>query len=76
MEIIIMKINDLKNIFMEKFENPSDNEVYDSHEGGFSTNNMIDTEDAVNEVFRSLSDEEKKSLIEELNKEAFKWVKK
>lgn len=72
-------IQKLKDIFYSKFENPDNSEPFDTHEGGFlNDDKFVYTERAVQEAFQTepLSDKEYSELVDNLNKESFKWVKR
>ena len=71
-----MNLAQLKEDFLERFESPNEHEPYDSLEGGFYNSTLIDTEDAVTEVFTGLSEEMRKELISDLNKISSSWVRK
>ena len=71
-----MNISQLKEEFMNHFECPDSQEPYESHEGGFYNSKLIDTEDAVAEVFTDLSESELKLLIDELNTISTGWSRK
>lgn len=71
-----MNLEELKGIFLERFESPNEHEPYDSHEGGFYTSKLIDTEDAVAEIFFDLSDDVRNTLIGLLNEISTVWVKR
>lgn len=71
-----MNLAQLKEEFLEHFESPDKHETYDTHEGGFYNSTLIDTEEAVAEVFTDLPEELRKALINELNKVSNGWVRK
>lgn len=72
-------IQNLKDIFHSEFEDPANDEPYDSHEGGYlNQDTFVDTDRAVQEVFKDdpLPEDVQKELIKELNKEATSWKRK
>jgi hypothetical protein len=72
-----MELDTMRNLFLTKFSLPDDSEHYDSHEGGFlNYPSFIETEDAIKEVFKNLSEKNFKKLLSELNKISSHWVKK
>ena len=71
-----MNISQLKEKFLKHFESPDEHETHDIHEGGFYNSKLIDTEDAVAEVFTDLSESELKLLIDELNTISTGWSRK
>lgn len=71
-----MNLAQLKEEFLKHFESPDEHETHDIHEGGFYNSTLIDTEEAVAEVFTDLPEELRKALINELNKISGDWVRK
>lgn len=70
-----MTLDDFKEIFYSKFENPVESEPYDSSEGGYlNADSFIDTDDAVAEI--KCPENIRLELIGELNKLATRWVRK
>lgn len=72
-------IQSLKDTFHSEFEDPVNDEPYDSHEGGYlHQKSFVDTDRAVQEVFKDehLSQKAQKELIDELNQESTIWKRK
>ena len=61
-----MNISQLKEKFLKHFESPDEHETHDIHEGGFYNSTLVDTEDAVAEVFKGLENDTYKELFNEL----------
>lgn len=71
-----MNISELIEEFLGHFESPNEHEPYDSHEGGFYNSTLIETDDAVDELFPDLPSDVRDTLIGELNKISTSWVRK
>ena len=71
-----MNISQLKEEFLNHYECPDSQEPYESHEGGFYNSKVIDTEDAVAEVFTGLEDSVYRDLVTLLNQDNVQWVRK
>ena len=71
-----MNISQLKEKFLKHFEAPDEHETHDIHEGGFYNSTLVDTEDAVAEVFKGLENDTYKELVALLNQSNVQWVKK
>ena len=71
-----MDLTKLKNKFLMQFEPPAVKEEYDTHEGGYQNSTLLDTEDAIAEVFSDLPDDVYKDLIKLLNQYSVQWARK
>ncbi len=72
-------IEALKTRFYSEFENPMNSEPYDTHEGGYLTQNtFLDTEHAVQKVFQNdhFPDKVYKELVGTLNEKSTMWKPK
>ena len=71
-----MNISQLKEKFLKHFESPDEHETHDIHEGVFYNSTLIDTEDAVAEVFTGFEDDVYRDLVALLNQSNVQWVRK
>ena len=62
-----MNISQLKEKFLKHFESPDEHETHDIHEGGFYNSTLVDTEDAVAEVFKGLENDTYKELFNDIS---------